>query len=179
MPVRKQNRWFKLPAKGRKWSEKGASIIEFALVILPLLALVFGIINVSWILFAQNTLQQAVREGVRYGITGRTMGGMGLNGSIQQVVQNYSFGFLNPVPGCSDNPPPAVNIKYYSQSDLTTPLAPDDPSSPTGGNVLQVSVTGVQFCNVILITLQGAGIGLSATASDVMESSPPGQLPPL
>ena len=163
-------------SSGRKRGERGASLIEFALVIIPLLGLMFGIIAVSWIIFVQNTIQEAVREGVRYGITGQTMSGKGLNDSITQVVQNYSFGFLTQNPNCP-NSNPQVAINYYSPSDLSTPIS--DASADSGGNILQVSVTGVNLCGVILIARPDAGITLSAAASDVMESSPSGGAPPL
>jgi len=46
--------------------EKGASAVEFALVSLLLVALLFGIIEAGWALYTQGTLAGAAREGARY-----------------------------------------------------------------------------------------------------------------
>ncbi|MBV9083188.1 MAG: pilus assembly protein [Acidobacteriaceae bacterium] len=169
MLAHRQDGRITIAAHRRSRRERGASLVEFALVLIPLLGLIFGIIGISWIIFAQNTIQEAVREGVRYGITGGDpSSGTGLNAQIQQVVQNYSVGFVTD--------PSNIVINYYSPSDLTTPIT--DASADSGGNVLQVSAS-VSIRGVILIVRPDAGITLTATASDVMENSPEGGPPPL
>lgn len=49
----------------RDRSDRGASAVEFALVLPLLLILLFGIIDFGWILTAEVQLSQAAREGVR------------------------------------------------------------------------------------------------------------------
>jgi hypothetical protein len=48
--------------------EEGQATLEFALVILLLMLLVFGIVDFSRLLFAYATMANGVREGARYGI---------------------------------------------------------------------------------------------------------------
>ena len=49
---------------GRR-TESGASLVEFALVLPLLLALVFGIIEASWAFAQQNDVRHGAREGAR------------------------------------------------------------------------------------------------------------------
>ena len=51
-----------------KKSERGASLIEFAIVLPILLALIFGIIEFAWILNGHIILTGAAREGVRIAV---------------------------------------------------------------------------------------------------------------
>ncbi len=53
------------PSIGRKARDRGATAVEFALVLPLLLLLVFGIIDFGRALNAQITLTQAAREGAR------------------------------------------------------------------------------------------------------------------
>lgn len=50
----------------RRDRDRGAAAVEFALVLLPLVLVVFGIIEFGRAYNAQVTLQHAVREGARY-----------------------------------------------------------------------------------------------------------------
>ena len=52
----------------RGWDEKGQELVEYALVFPVLMLLVLGIIDFSVVLFSYNTIANAAREGVRYGI---------------------------------------------------------------------------------------------------------------
>ena len=59
MPLR---RYLRATARG----ERGASAVEFALVVLPLIALVFGIIDFGWVFNQQVSLSNAAREAARH-----------------------------------------------------------------------------------------------------------------
>ena len=48
--------------------ERGATLVEYALVVSILFVFVFGIIEFARIIFSYNTLANAAREGARYGI---------------------------------------------------------------------------------------------------------------
>jgi Flp pilus assembly protein TadG len=52
----------------RRWNERGQELVEFALVFPLLMLLVLGIIDFSVVVFSYNTIANAAREGVRYGI---------------------------------------------------------------------------------------------------------------
>ena len=47
-------------------------MLEASFVFLPLMALFFAMIDIPFGIFIQNTLREAVREGVRFAITQQT-----------------------------------------------------------------------------------------------------------
>jgi Flp pilus assembly protein TadG len=51
--------------------QKGAALVEFALILIPLLLLVFGIIEFGLILYNKQVITNASREGARFGIESR------------------------------------------------------------------------------------------------------------
>ena len=55
-------------------SERGAAMVEFAIVALLLFTLIFGIIEFGWIFFGWITLTAAVREGARLAVVGEEIG---------------------------------------------------------------------------------------------------------
>lgn len=56
-------------------SSKAQAMVEFALIATVLLMLIFIVIEAARILWAWNTVQNAAREGIRFAITGQTLGG--------------------------------------------------------------------------------------------------------
>lgn len=150
--------------------DEGSETVEFGLVIVPMLALVFLIMNVGWVIFAKASLQEGVREGVRFGVTGRVSAGQpGVSSSIRQIVQQYSNGFVTVA-----NAPTKVSVNYLSPQTLT-PLS--GAGSCAGGNVLQVSVSGISVSPLAALLISPTPLILSAISSDVIESSPNG-IPP-
>jgi Flp pilus assembly protein TadG len=158
--------------------ESGSAIIEFGLVILPLMALLLLTLDVAWTVFAKATLQHAVREGVRYGVTGVPITGNCLNASIQQVVQRSSFGF---VPSATSSS--YISVTYYNPITLAQVTGSN---GPAGGNVIQVAIgPSTAYPNTSPVTVNSFGplwhnaapFRLSVQASDVMESSP-SNIPP-
>src|SRR5580692_1890976 len=55
----------------------GATAVEFALVLLPFLALMFGIIETALVFFADQTLETAVANSARLILTGQTYSSFG------------------------------------------------------------------------------------------------------
>jgi Flp pilus assembly protein TadG len=146
-------------------SEKGSEIIEFGLVIVPLLAFVLLIADIAWVLFAQSSLQYAASEGVRYAVTSQTMTGMGQDASIRTVVISHGFGFVTNA--TSSN----IAINYYNPSTLAAT------NSNAGGNVVEIVIGGVNVYPLGPIWRSKAAMVLTARSSDVMEASP-GGIPP-
>lgn len=66
-----------------KKSEKGVSLIEFALVLPILLALLIGIVEFGWILNGHITVTGAAREGARVAVVG------GTKAQIDDAVENH------------------------------------------------------------------------------------------
>jgi Flp pilus assembly protein TadG len=153
------------PLRRRAGKQKGSAMVESGLVFLPLIALLFALMDFSIILFVQNVLHHAVREGVRFAITQQTGAG-GQDAAIKTIVQRNAFGFL------SD--PTKIIITYL---DPTT-LAPVAGAGSNGqGNVCVVSVASYGWKLMVPILQNSAPINLSASSSDVMEAPPNGILP--
>ncbi len=152
----------------RRPRQTGAELVEFSLVMIPMFGILFLVIDLSWMLFARSTLQYAVREGVRYAVTGQTMAGMGQDASIRTVVQQNSMGIL-----AGSNGPSEIAISYF---DPNNNLAAT--SSNAAGNVVQVSVAGVKVFPMAPLFHSGGPLSMTAVSSDVIESSPGGIPPP-
>jgi Flp pilus assembly protein TadG len=146
----------------RRCRESGSVIVEFAMVLVPMLAMIFLLMDTAWLIFAKATLQEAVREGVRYGITGGA-GCTSLNACIQSTIQQYSFGFVT-----SSNASSVITINYYSPTNTGTALS--GCGATTGGNVVEVSVSGISLVPLAPLWRSSAPLNLSASSSDVMES---------
>jgi len=74
--------------------EEGAAAVEFALVIIPLIVLLFGIVEVGFLLFAQGTLAGAAREGVRFYALQPTRAD--IDSLAADEVRDAAFGLRNP-----------------------------------------------------------------------------------
>ena len=76
-------------------SQKGAAMVEFALILIPLLLITFGIIEFGMLMYNQQVLTNASREGARAGIVASKprVPRTGTN-SINSVVQNYCLNHL-------------------------------------------------------------------------------------
>jgi Flp pilus assembly protein TadG len=151
-------------------SELGSATVEFGLVLLPLMAFVFLLMDTAWLIFARATLQHAAREGVRFGVTGRVVAPAScLGDSIRQVVVTNAFGF---VPGSQSAS--MVTITYYNPSTLAVVTGS---GSTAGGNVIQVSIANLNIPTLAPVWRSASPITLGASASDVLESPPNGILP--
>ncbi|MCP5113579.1 MAG: pilus assembly protein [bacterium] len=147
--------------------QRGNAFVEAAFVLVPLFALIFAIVDFGLAIFVRSTLQHATREGVRYAVTYRTLEGLGHDGSIKQVVQNASMGFLAGEAG-SDK-------VAYRDFDPSLFLEVGD-NSP--GNLVEVSVENYTFGWIAPLMRSAAPITMLARSSDRMEGLPTGSLPP-
>ena len=156
------------PLRYRKKRERGSTLIEFALTILPLLALLMLTLDVAWVIFAWASLHEAVRAGVRQAITGQIPAGYnGQDAYIQAVVQQHSFGFVN-----ADNVASVVKIYYYSPTTMTDITS--QPNSNAGGNVVKIAIQGIAINPMAPLWRSSSPLTLSASSSDVMEPTPNG-----
>ena len=114
--------------------EKGQATLEFALVIVFLLAIVFGIIDFSRLFFAYATMSNGVREGARYGIVNpgqdaaiidRARAMMVVIGGNAAITVTYPDDDPDPNvrdPYCSHHC--RVVVRAESQLDVWTPILP-------------------------------------------------------
>jgi Flp pilus assembly protein TadG len=151
------------PVLRRRSRRRGAVQVEFALLLLPLLGLVFFILDTGWVVFIQSTIQEAVREGVRVGITAIASGSCStVTCTVQNTVQSASFGFVKAS---------SVQVTYYSTTSGTLTQV-SGAGADVGGNIIQVTVSGLTVKSMGAILRTATPISLAATASDVIESNP-------
>lgn len=149
--------------------ERGSQVVELGLVLLPLCGFVFLILDMAWAFYAKATLQNAVREGVRYAITSQTMAGKGQDDSIKTVVRQNAMGLLAGADRLA-----LISIQYYLPNTLQSVSGLN---SNQGGNIVRVSVQGYSLPPLGPILRNPAPLSLSVQAWDRMEGSP-GGMPP-
>ena len=150
--------------------QKGNTALEAALVILPTMALCFSLLDFPLMLFIQDSVANAVREGVRFAITQQTGAG-GQDSAIKDVVKKYSMGFINDsaISAGTAN----ITIQYYDPS-LT---AVSGTNSNASGNICVVTASVKRFW-IAPIYLDSNLDTFNASSSDVMEA-PAGGTPPV
>jgi len=128
----------------RRRRQRGVHLIEFLLVLLPLLAFMGVLMDASWAIFVKATLQYAVRTGVRTGITitgtQATAANQTLVQMVKSTVQANSLGLLNGATGLS-----YIQVNFFAQDSSSSTGLTNVNSSPTGNvspNIMQVSVNG-------------------------------------
>ena len=157
-----------MPRDPRRSGRRGNAMVELALVLLPLLAIIFAIMDFSLAVYLRSTFRHAAREGVRYAVTGRTATGLGQDASIRAVVQKNAMGFLDGASGASK-----IYIRYYNPDTLV------ETQSNEGGNIVEVSVEGYTW-NWVAPIMRSAtpALPVLARSSDRVEFSPGGISPP-
>lgn len=143
-------------------------MVEGALVMIPLLAILFGVLDLSIAIFVKNTVQFAVCQGVRYAVTSQTMTGLGQDASIKSVVQSYTMGFLDALSpdhiGAN-----RLSITYYDPLALTPVVGVN---SNIGGNIVVVSATGLSWAWMVPLLRSAAPLQYSVSSADIMEATP-------
>ena len=70
-------------------------MMEAGLVLTPFLAIFFALMDFTMAIFIKNTMQYAVRQGVRYAVTSQVQSGYGQDASIKNVISSGAMGYLN------------------------------------------------------------------------------------
>ena len=148
------------PTRGRRGGRSGQSMVEFALTFLLFISMVLGFGQMGLTLWIKTTLHHAVREGVRYAITGATKGALGHDASIRQKVMIASGGLIKPAQADS-----LIKIEYFDQSGAAT-------TENAGGNtiVLRVQDFPIPWLVAAPISPVGDGISVSVSAVDRLEN---------
>lgn len=150
-------------------------MIELALVLVPLMALMLAIADFAMPIFLHGTFMTAVREGCRFGITYQTSyNGMNYStqtAAIKAVVQANAMGFLSS--GAASN---LIFVRYFS------PVSPFGEVTGAGanasGNILQVSVEGYNWSWMAPIWRTATPLSVAAITLDRLETLPPGATVP-
>ena len=151
----------------RRNGQKGNTFVEAAFVLLPLLAMIFAIVDFGLAIFMKTTLQHATREGVRYAVTYQTMDGMGHDASIKEMVRANGMGFLN-----DEEDLETITIRYYD------PITLEEVGGNDPGNLIEVSVENYTWGWLGPLMRSATPIQMTARSSDRMEGLPTGQQAP-
>jgi hypothetical protein len=146
---------------------RGSQLVEAGISLTIFTALLLLVIDLGWGLFVKSTLQHAVSEGVRYGITSRTAPGTGQVASIRAVVLYHAMGLLNGDRGST------LVIRFLD------PLTLQSGAANIGGSVLEISVEGYTITPLATLLHSAAGSVVTVRAADIMEPSPGGVPPAL
>jgi hypothetical protein len=139
--------------------------VEAALALIVFFALLFLVLDAGWTLFVKATLQHAVAEGVRYGVTSQTSGGMGQVASIKGIVQWHALGLL------SGDQSGKIAVRFVDAGTLV------ETGNNIGGNVVEVSVENYQITPLAPLLRSSTPISVTVRAADLLEPSP-GGIPP-
>jgi len=155
----------------RSRTQAGSAIVEGALILLPMMALFFAMIDFPIGIFIQNTIREAVREGVRFAITQQT-GANGQDAAIKAVVESSSDGFISDSLIAAGKA--TFSVTYYNGTTLAN--AGSGTGSNGQGNICVVSAS-VQHSWMVPVWQSTGILNFSASSSDVMEAPPLGVLP--
>jgi hypothetical protein len=156
----------------RRERQRGSELIEFSLVLIPLLGFTFLLMNIAWTVFEKATLGHATREGVRYAVTSQTKPGLGHKDSIKAVVRANALFLLRDSDGWD-----SIHVRFYTPDTLTE--VSDSVGGNSGGNLVEVSVEGFNKGSLMPSFQNLSPIVLSANSWDRMEATPPTGAPPL
>ena len=115
-------------------------MIEFMFIMPLMFMLVFLQLDIAFAIYAQATLLQAVRQGVRFGVTNQTCGtGTAVSACVQQTVVTAANGLLS---GAFGNNASKVSSTCWTYNVNTGNLEVAGSAGNVTGNVLEVKVTG-------------------------------------
>jgi Flp pilus assembly protein TadG len=153
-------------------------MLEFTFALLPLLMMIFLLLDVCWGMFVKGTLAFAAHEGVRVGITitGTQAGASDLTTMVKAFVQQQSLGLLSGATGLSK-----IKVNYYQPPAAGSSAPATDVSTQASGNspgnIMQVSVQGYSL-KPLVPRLYGlykpvdvSATAISAVAADIIEPS--------
>lgn len=96
----------------------GQALVEFALILIILLFIIFILVEAGRLLFAYATLQHAVRSGARYGITGQFDDGLPLSSTEDPRVQSIKNRVLSNANGLHIEPAASPDEAYYFEVEV-------------------------------------------------------------
>lgn len=155
-------------------------MLEFTFALLPLVAMIFVLLDASWAIFVKSTLAYAVRTGVRQGITitgtQATAAGSNLTTMVKATVQRNALGLLPGSDGLAK-----IKVNYFQPPAPGSNAAAVDVSAQANGNtplnIMQVSIQGFSLRALIprifswKTPVDGAGTSIAAVAADLIEPS--------
>jgi hypothetical protein len=141
----------------RRLRERGSEPVEATLVLIPMLLMTFLMLDLSMVIFLRTTMQEAVREGARYAITGQNTTGPCQDDSIKAVVKTYALGFLRTGAAAASIHVQFINPKNGGQG-TNAPL-----------QMVNVKIEGYKYSTLAPFERLNYPLYIFATASDLIE----------
>lgn len=161
----------------RRRRSRGSELLEFTLVIFPMIAMITVLIDTAWAVYAESTLQRAVRIGVRDGVTltaAQMNGSACLTDTVKGIVQTNSFGLLNGRSGLGK-----VKVNYYLPPPTNSSSPATDVSTQANGdapgNIMKVSVQGFSLVPLMprifggKLGIDNSPLVISVNSADIIE----------
>jgi Flp pilus assembly protein TadG len=152
----------------RRRDEQGAEMVEFAFVVVLLIALLYGIVSYGLILSAQSTVTQAAADGARAGIVATA--------TAQATAEGQAANDLGWMDKGACYQPHAIPTAIGTTASTLTCVATEAPcTSNNSVQCLTVTVTYKYGQSPIFPELPGMGIVTPSTISstDVLQMSTP------
>jgi Flp pilus assembly protein TadG len=147
----------------RRRRQRGNTLLELSLVLLPVFALMMALVDFSLAIFLRSTFTHAAREGARFGITYRTINGLSHSESIKRVVQEQAMGFLNGQRGLD-----TIQIKWYLGVTPFTEVTAG-PGRNADGNIVEVSIRNYTWSWLAPVWRPGTPLRMTITSADRLE----------
>jgi Flp pilus assembly pilin Flp len=94
-PMRIRNGWLARRLRRFARSNEGAAALEFALVLPPLCLILVGMFEVAMLMFTQASMEGALREAGRFGMTGSVEDPADREADIIALVEKYTFNMID------------------------------------------------------------------------------------
>jgi Flp pilus assembly protein TadG len=168
------------PVRIFKDRRKGAEMLEFTLAMLPMLMMIFVLIDMAWAIFSKGTLEYAVRSSVRKGVTitgtQATAAGGCLTDLVKAHVQANALGLLKGSAGLAK-----IKVNYFQPPPPGSTAAATDVSTQSNGNqplnIMQVSVQGFSLAALVprvfgwRTAVDTSATSISVASADLIEPS--------
>jgi Flp pilus assembly protein TadG len=153
--------------RNRPQDERGAEMVEFAFVVVLLIALLYGIISYGLILSAQSTVTQAAADGARAGIVAAS--------TAQAVAESQAAGDLGWMGKGQCAQPHASPLPIGDSTNTLQCVATEGQCATSANTCLTVTVTYNYAQNPLFPELPGMGVITPSTISstDVLQVSLP------
>ena len=153
-------RTWRLPKRPGERDERGAEMVEFAFVVVLLIALLYGIISYGLVLAAQSTITQAAADGARAGIVASPASGAA---AAAEGEVSTDVGWMGKGP-CS----PTATI-------ITCVATPEECPSNVANSCLSVTVVYNYAESPLFPELPGFGVIMpsSLSSTNVLQLSTP------
>ncbi len=135
---------------------RGTTVVETAMVLIPLMMLLFGIIEYCWLLTNWNLLNNAAREGCRYVVVNNT--DPTISADVQTIVNGFMAG------GSANFNAFTVTVSGTHQG-VATPV-----NNLAPGDLIVVSVSGqYRFLNIIPVAKLPTTVTITSSVTMVCE----------